>query len=222
MQFDYIIVGAGPAGCVLANRLSADPDVTVLLVEAGGRDTNPLIAIPRGFAELLGDSTTAWHYPTRPFGPSQRVEYWVRGKTLGGSSSVNGLGYNRGNRVDYDTLEHPGNPGWGWDDLLPVFKTIEDNDVGESDVRGAGGPLHISTVRETDPLLEDVITAGTRLGWRRVHDLNDGDEERIGYAMATIRDGRRCSAADAFLHPVTGRPNLTVAVRTVVDRVVLE
>ncbi len=222
MQFDYVIVGAGPAGCVLANRLSADPDVTVLLVEAGGRDTNPLIAIPRGFAELLGDSTTAWHYPTRPFGPSQRVEYWVRGKTLGGSSSVNGLVYNRGNRVDYDTLEHLGNPGWGWDDLLPVFKTIEDNDVGESDVRGAGGPLHISTVRETDPLLEDVITAGTRLGWRRVHDLNDGDEERIGYAMATIRDGRRCSAADAFLHPVTGRPNLTVAVRTVVDRVVLE
>jgi succinate dehydrogenase/fumarate reductase flavoprotein subunit len=116
-RFDYVIVGAGPAGCVLANRLCADPTVTVLLIEAGGPDTSPLIAMPRGFAELLGDPTTAWHYPTRPFGPSQQVEYWVRGKTLGGSSSVNGMVYNRGNRADYDTLERLGNPGWGWDEV---------------------------------------------------------------------------------------------------------
>ena len=194
----------------------------MLLVEAGGRDTNPLIAMPRGFGELLGDPATAWHYPTRPFGPSRQVEYWVRGKTLGGSSSVNGMVYNRGNRADYDALERLGNPGWGWDDMLPAFKAIEDNALGASDVRGAGGPLHVSTVDGADPLLEDVIAAGTELGWRRMRDLNETDEERIGYAMATIRDGRRVSAADAFLHPVIDRPNLTVALNTVVDRVLLD
>ena len=194
----------------------------MLLVEAGDRDTNPLIAVPRGFGELLGDPTTAWHYPTRPFGPSRQVEYWVRGKTLGGSSAVNGMVYNRGQRADYDALERLGNPGWGWDDMLPVFKAIEDNALGASDVRGAGGPLHVSTVDGTDPLLEDVIAAGTELGWRRMRDLNETDEERIGYAMATIRDGRRVSAADAFLHPVMDRPNLTVALNTVVDRVLLD
>ena len=209
-RFDYVIVGAGPAGCVLANRLSADPAVEVLLVEAGGPDSNPLIAMPRGFGELLGDPATAWHYPVRPFGPSQQVEYWVRGKTLGGSSAVNGLVYNRGNRADYDAVERLGNPGWGWDEMLPAFRTIEDNG------------LHVSTAGGTDPLLEDVLTAGTELGWRRMQDLNETDEERIGYAMATIRDGRRVSAADAFLHPVMDRPNLTVALHTVVDRLVIE
>ena len=205
-EFDYVIVGVGPAGCVLANRLSADPGVNVLLAEAGDADTNPLIAMPRGFGELLGDPASVWHYPTRPFGPTQRVEYCVRGKTLGGSSSVNGLVYNRGNGADYDALERLGNPGWGWDDMLPVFKKIEDNEFGPSEVRGAGGPLHVSTVEGTDPLLEDVITAGTELGWRRMRDLNATDEERIGYAMATIRDGQRVSAANAFLHPVMDRP----------------
>jgi choline dehydrogenase len=221
-EFDYVVVGAGPAGCVLANRLSADPGVNVLLVEAGDWDTNPLIAMPMGFAQLLGDPATVWLYPTRPFGPSRRVDYWVRGKTLGGSSSVNGMVYNRGNRADYDTLERLGNPGWGWDDMLPVFKTIEDNELGASDVRGAGGPLQISTAERADPLLEDVIAAGTQLGWRRVRDHNATDEERIGYTMATIRDGQRCSAAKAFLHPAMHRPNLTVALLTVVDQVILE
>jgi choline dehydrogenase len=168
-QFDYVIVGAGPAGCVLANRLSADPGVEVLLVEAGDEDTNPLIAVPMGYAQLLDDPTTAWHYPIRSFGPSKQVEHWVRGKTLGGSSSVNGMVYNRGHRADYDALESLGNPGWGWDDMLPAFKTIEDNELGASDLRGAGGPLQVSTVDEPDPLLDDVITrapssAGARCG----------------------------------------------------------
>jgi choline dehydrogenase len=221
-QFDYVIVGAGPAGCVLANRLSADPGVSVLLVEAGDQDTNPLIAMPRGFAELLGDPNTAWHYPTRPFGPAQTVEYWVRGKTLGGSTAVNGMVYNRGQRADYDALVNAGNPGWGWDDMLPVFKTIEDNSLGASEVRGAGGPLHVSTVDAGDALLEDVLAAGGEAGLRRMRDYNESDEERIGYAMSTIRDGLRVSAAGAFLHPVMDRPNLTVSVRTVVDQVVLE
>jgi len=220
-RFDYVVVGAGPAGCVLASRLSADPAVSVLLVEAGGRDTNPLIAMPRGFAELLGDRATAWHYPTRPFGPGRQVEYWVRGKTLGGSSSVNGMVYNRGSRADYEALERLGNAGWGWDDMLPAFKAIEDNELGATESRGTGGPLHISTAGGSDPLLEDVIAAAGELGWRRARDLNESDGERIGYAMATIREGRRCSAAGAFLHPVAGRASLTVVLDTVIDRVVL-
>jgi choline dehydrogenase len=221
-QFDYVIVGAGPAGCVLANRLSADPGTSVLLIEAGDQDTNPLIAMPRGFGQLLGDPTNAWHFPTRPFGPTQQVEHWVRGKTLGGSSAVNGMVYNRGQRADWDEIERQGNPGWGWDHMLPVFKTIEDNPLGASDVRGAGGPLQVSTVGGNDPLLEDVIAAGTELGWRRTQDLNDADGERIAYATATIRDGVRVSAANAFLHPILDRPNLTVSVQMTVDRVMLE
>ncbi|MFI5897316.1 GMC family oxidoreductase [Actinoplanes sp. NPDC051513] len=220
-RFDYVVVGAGPAGCVLARRLSAEPATTVLLIEAGDHDTNPLIAMPRGYAELLGDPEIAWHYPIRPFDPAGQREVWVRGRTLGGSSSVNGLVYNRGGRADYDELEALGNAGWGWDDLLPAFIAIEDHDLGATATRGAGGPLHVSAA-VGDPLLEDVIAAGESLGWRRSEDYNETDDERIGYAMATIRDGRRHSAADAFLHPVEDRSNLTVSVRTTVDRVVLD
>lgn len=221
-KFDYVIVGAGPAGCVLANRLSADSGVTVLLIEAGGKDSNPYIGVPGGFAQLLGNPDVAWHYATRPFGPTDRVEQWVRGKTLGGSSSINGMVYNRGSRADYDEIERLGNPGWGWETILPVFKRIEDHELGASDVRGAGGPLHVSPVAHHDPLLDDVISSGVERGWQRAEDLNATDGERIGYAMATIRNGRRVSAAKAFLHPVMRRPNLTVALRTVVDRVLIE
>lgn len=221
-QFDYVIVGAGTAGCVLAHRLSADPETTVLLVEAGVHDTNPLISMPRGFGELLGDPTTVWHYPTRPFGPAGKVEQWVRGKTLGGSSAVNGMVYNRGHRADYDALADLGNPRWGWDEMLPVFRTIEDHQLGGSALRGEGGPLSVSTVEGGDPLLEDVIAAGAKLGLRRVRDLNEADSERIGYTAATIRDGQRISAARAFLHPALDRPNLTLSPGTVVDRLVLD
>lgn len=221
-QFDYVVVGAGSAGCVLAHRLSADPDVSVLLVEAGDTDDNPMITMPRGFGELLGDPRFVWHLPTRPFGPDQQIEYWVRGKTLGGSSSVNGMVYNRGSRADYDELAERGNPGWGWADMLPAFRAIEGHQFGSSETRGADGPLRVSTAGSGEPLLEDAIAAGTELGWQRVPDHNDADGERIGHTMATIGDGRRCSAADAFLQPVLDRPNLTVAVRTGVDRVVVE
>jgi choline dehydrogenase-like flavoprotein len=220
-EFDYVIVGAGPAGCVLANRLSANQDVTVLVVEAGDQDTNPLIHIPGGAVQLLGDPATAWHYPTRPFGPENAVEVWLRGKTLGGSSSVNGMVYNRGNRADYDALKDLGNPGWDWHHVLRAYKEIEDNPFGESPTRGAGGPLRLSTAQQA-PLLDDVLAAGGKLGWLCAEDYNETDVERVGYTMATIRDGRRVSGATAFLHPVENRDNLTVAVRTLVDKVVVE
>ncbi|WP_263993251.1 GMC family oxidoreductase, partial [Mycolicibacterium fallax] len=146
--FDYIVAGAGSAGCVLANRLSADPRVSVLLLEAGGVDRHPLLRIPKGSGMLFENEKYMWHYATTPFGPDQHSEQWMRGKVLGGSSSVNGLIYNRGHRPDYDGLEQLGNKGWGWDDLLPIFKSFEDNEFGASPTRGIGGPLHISVPKE--------------------------------------------------------------------------
>jgi choline dehydrogenase len=220
--FDYVIAGAGSAGCVLANRLSKDPGVTVLLVEAGGSDRNPLLSIPKGSGMLFENEKYMWHYATTPFGPNPHSENWMRGKVLGGSSSINGMVYNRGNRGDYDNLERLGNKGWGWDEILPVFKTFEDNEFGPSPTRGVGGPLHISAPRDPDELCEEMITAGTRTGLERVADINESDAPRIGYAMSTIKNGRRVSAALAFLKPAMGRPNVTVRMGCTVERILFD
>jgi choline dehydrogenase len=220
--YDYIVAGGGSAGCVLANRLSADPRTTVLLVEAGGVDRHPMFHVPKGSGLLMENEKYVWRYATTPFGPNQRSEFWTRGKVLGGSSSINGMVYNRGNRADYDELERLGNKGWGWDDILPIFKSFEDNEFGPSPTRGVGGPLHISVGRGPDPLCGDLIAAGTRLGLRELQDINESDDERVGYSTATIRRGRRVSAADAFLKPVKRRANLTVVTNTTVDRIVVE
>uniref|UniRef100_UPI0015F08FF9 GMC family oxidoreductase n=1 Tax=Streptomyces shenzhenensis TaxID=943815 RepID=UPI0015F08FF9 len=221
-MYDYVIAGAGSAGCVLAERLSREPGVRVLLVEAGGADRHPYLRVPKGVGKLFGDPAFSWHYRTRPLREGGNPEVWVRGKVLGGSSSVNGMVYNRGGRADWDDLERLGNPGWGWDAVLPAFRAIESNALGPSPTRGTRGPLHVSTVRDPDPLCDELIATGSAFGLRAVPDVNEEDGERIGYAMATIKAGQRFSAARAFLRPARSRPNLTIARQTTVTRVLFD
>lgn len=220
--FDYVVLGAGSAGCVLANRLSRDPVNRVLLIEAGGHARNPCFFVPKLSGRLLNDQRYAWQYPTLPFGPNHTTETWFRGRVVGGSSAINGMIYNRGSRADYDELERRGNDGWGWDDILPFYLEFENNELGPSQTRGSGGPLHISQARGSDLLCDEIISAGARLGLRRVDDLNERDDPRIGHPMANIRSGRRVSAAKAFLAPALGRPNLQIATGAVAERLVLE
>jgi len=210
-RYDYIIVGAGSAGCVLAHRLSADPSVRVLLLEAGPRDWNPFIHMPAGLAKLVNFKSLNWNYETEPEPAlNNRKLYWPRGKVLGGSSSINAMCYSRGHRSDYDDWADLGNPGWSWHDVLPYFIRAQDQARGASDLHGTGGPLSVSDLSYTNPLSEVFIEAGGQAGIARNNDFNGHAQRGIGMYQVTQRDGRRCSTAAGYLKPIRSRPNLTV------------
>jgi len=210
-SFDYIIVGAGSAGCVLANRLSADPAVQVLLLEAGPRDWNPFIHMPAGLAKLVNFKSLNWNYETEPEPAlNNRRLYWPRGRVLGGSSSINAMCYSRGHRSDYDDWAEAGNPGWAWSDVLPYFRRSENQSRGESDLHGVGGPLSVSDLSYTNDLSDVYIQAAEQAGFARNSDFNGPAQRGVGFYQVTQRNGRRCSTATGYLDPVKSRPNLTV------------
>ncbi|PJM67489.1 GMC family oxidoreductase [Achromobacter ruhlandii] len=208
---DYIVVGAGSAGCVLANRLSASGQHSVCLLEAGPPDRSPWIHIPIGYGKTMFHKVLNWGYYTEP-DPNMldRRIYWPRGRTLGGSSAINGLIYIRGQRQDYDAWVAAGNPGWSWGECLPYFRKLENNDLGAGATRGTEGPLNATSIKTPHPLVEGLIGAAGALGLPHVRDFNTGDQEGVGYYQLTTRNGRRCSTAVAYLRPARGRANLRV------------
>jgi len=220
-EFDYVIVGAGSAGCVLANRLSADRKNSVLLLEAGPRDTNLWIHVPLGYGRLFKEKSVNWMYQTEPEpGLEGRSVFQPRGKVLGGSSSINGLLCVRGQHEDYDRWRQHGNQGWGFDDVLPYFKKAEDQQRGADDFHGAGGPLPVSDLGHPDPLSAAFITAAAEVGLPVNRDFNGASQEGAGFFQTTTRHGRRASTAVAYLRPAKGRGNLRVETSALGQRIV--
>jgi choline dehydrogenase len=220
--YDYVIVGAGSAGCVLAARLTEDPDVTVALIEAGGPDTDQEIHIPVAFSQQF-KTRLDWDFDTDPEpGLAGRRAYLPRGKMLGGSSSMNAMIYIRGNQADYDGWAADGAAGWSWADVLPYFLKAEDNERGADEFHGAGGPLTVSEGRSNQPLAAAFVDAGVQAGYQHNDDFNGKSQFGVGTYQLTQRGGMRCSVAVAYLHPALARPNLTLLPFTLAQKVVIE
>jgi choline dehydrogenase-like flavoprotein len=223
IEFDYVIVGAGSAGCVLANRLSADGKNSVLLLEAGPKDSNIWIHVPLGYGRLFKDKDVNWMYQTEPEpGLEGRRVFQPRGKVLGGSSSINGLLYVRGQHEDYDRWRQHGNSGWGFDDVLPYFKKAEDQARGADEFHGAGGPLPVSDWRHHDPLSEAFVKAAAETGIPVNPDFNGASQEGAGFFQTTTRGGRRASTAVAYLRPAQRQGNLRVETAALAQRILFE
>jgi choline dehydrogenase len=222
-EFDYVIIGAGSAGCVLANRLSADGTHSVLLLEAGPKDTNLWIHVPIGYGRLFKEKTVNWMYQTEPEpGLDGRSVFQPRGKVLGGSSSINGLLYVRGQREDYDRWRQRGNIGWGFDDVLPYFKKAENQVRGADDFHGTGGPQPVSELSHADPLSAAFIEAAAETGIPKNPDFNGAIQEGAGFFQTTTRYGRRASTAVSYLRPAMGRTNLHVETSALAQRICFE
>jgi choline dehydrogenase len=221
-SYDYIIVGAGSAGCVLASRLTEEPRTRVLLLEAGGADKAREIHIPAAFSKLF-KTAIDWNYSTEPEAQlHNRKLYWPRGKVLGGSSSINAMIYIRGNPLDYDHWRDLGNPGWGFADLLPYFKKSEDQERGASDFHGVGGPIRVADPRCVNPLTRAFLAAASEIGIPSNPDFNGAAQEGAGLYQLTQKNGARCSAVDGYLKRALGRPNVTVLTGAHVARVSIE
>ncbi len=222
-QFDYVIVGAGSAGCALASRLSEDPTVKVALIEAGGRDLNPWIHIPAGYYRNFSNPAVTWQFGS---GPEPHLEGrtipWPRGRVLGGSSAINGLLYVRGQHQDFDVWRQLGNVGWSFEDVLPYFKRAEDQERGEDPYHGTGGPLGVADVKlRQNALCDAFIEACAAAGIPKNNDFNGASQEGAGYFQLTNRNGRRCSAAVAYLKPARSRSNLRIITNALVHGVEL-
>lgn len=221
--FDYIIIGAGSAGCVLANRLTASGRHKVLLLEAGGEDHNPWIHVPIGYGKLFNHSAVNWRFNSAPEpNLNGRTIFQPRGRVLGGSSSINGLVYVRGQKEDFDGWRDAGNVGWGYEDLLPYFRRSENQSRGEDHWHGVGGPLYVSDQSEHHPLCDGFIAAAAQAGHPTNLDFNGPTQEGVGYFQTTSRDGRRCSTAVAYLRPARRRRNLKVQTGAFVRRVLFD
>ena len=221
LEADYVVVGAGSAGCVMAARLTEDPNTTVTLLEAGGNDNHFWIHVPLGFGKTFADPKVNWMFNTEP-DANGRSMYWPRGKVLGGSSSINGMIYIRGQHEDFDHWRQLGNPGWSSTDVLPYFRRSVSQERGADEYHATDGPLAVSDVRYTHPLCDAFIEAAVELGFPRNDDFNGKVQEGVGYQQTTTKNGKRWSTAVGYLKPAMGRPNLRVITRALTDRVIFE
>lgn len=223
MEYDFIVVGAGSAGCAIANRLSENGQYSVAVIEAGGKDSSPWIHIPVGYFKTMGNPKTDWRYHTEPDpGLNGRSIPWPRGKVLGGSSSINGLLYVRGQAEDFDGWRQLGNAGWAWEDVLPFFKKSETWEEQTGEDRGDDGPLKVSQSRLQRQVIDSWVEAAKNAGYPINKDYNDGDQEGVGYFQLTASNGKRCSSAVAYLRPAQNRSNLNIITNALAKRITFD